>query len=139
MRLDYAPNAMSGLRFGADFVVLGAGIIVREQLSRFGGNDRDFVVFAGESANGIDGVKPHDGDELHLIGNVAPKQLNSQIAGNPAVPDANENLALEKRLVSISVCRNSPAMPNARDHGWLLVGGEIEPVRCDNFGVQLAH
>ena len=34
-------------------------------------HDSNFVIFPGEGAHRIQGVKPHDGDKLHFVGQVA--------------------------------------------------------------------
>ena len=54
----------------------------RSRLRRYMGY---LVVVSHESANGVEGVEPHDRDELDLITYTPTQELNPAEAGNPPV------------------------------------------------------
>jgi len=61
------------------------------------------MVFACKNPNSVYGVKPHDRNELDLMANLAPKQLNPPVTDNVAFFYADKNLSLEQGFVCIRV------------------------------------
>src|SRR4030042_4866826 len=92
----------------------------RKQRPGLGRDHRCFVILSCESAHCFYGVKPHDGDELHLISQIAPQQVNPPISSDLKTLYALNDLSLEQRLVGVSIGWLSPPMPYLTVHIRIL-------------------
>ena len=98
-------------------VVMGRAVVeALQERPRLGRHHRHLVVVAGEGANGLHGIEPHEGDELHQVPARAPQQLDSAISGYASARDTLEDLGPEQPLVGVRVRGRGPAVPDPADH-----------------------
>jgi hypothetical protein len=100
-----------------DLIMLRPLVVSCQDFPRFGGYVGALVLFARELPDGLPRVKPHNGDELHLVVLDRPsKELDSSVAGDIFGSDAWENLFLEQVLVLVRVLGRRPPVPDSADH-----------------------
>ncbi len=71
-----------------DFVMLRAGVEMREYRARFRRDDRLLVIIAGEFSNSVERIEFHDRDKLDFVADLASKQLDALESPNTPVVDA---------------------------------------------------
>jgi len=107
-------NAKAALRCNSGFVMHGAGVEMRQQISGFGWDDGGFIVRAGKGAHGVERFEHGDGDELNFTSGLAAEQIGAVKAGDAV--NVGKDLGAEKVFVSFRVVGMRPAVPQSCDH-----------------------
>src|SRR5206468_11898051 len=112
----FQRNASVRLALLSNVVMSRLLVEAREQHPRLRRDHRSRVVVSGEGAHGVERRECHDRHELDLGAHVATQKLDTEIAIDPAAPDADEDFLFQQLLISVGVCRRRPPVPDATDH-----------------------
>src|SRR5215208_3868044 len=105
-----------------DLVVLGTLVEPRQHLPRRRRHIRPLIILPGELLNRLQGVEPHNRNELYLIVAERPAQeLDALVSGNLLLSYTREDLMFEEALVLIGVVGSRPSVPDPPDHAILLL------------------
>ncbi len=74
------------------------------------------MILTGKRANRVEGVEPHERDELDLFAGRAAEELDAAIAWNRPRCDAAEDLLPEQPFVRVRVVRPRVPVPEPGDH-----------------------
>lgn len=100
----------------------------RKQKFRFRLEHRSFVIWAGESADGVERIEKVDHDVFDFVARIAAQQVSAAIAGDFA--QARKHFVFEQFLIRCRVFRFGPTPPMPSDHEGEFNTSDFSEYRC---------